>query len=183
MSEPKPTCQRHTQYAQQHKGSAPSRITKLVVGKGRTTPSGIREYYELEIELSDPSELEVARANALGTIDAWLSKSLNTSKKAEAGKLDMLYRGNKLYARIIEQPNKLMFLPVESLQIKADAKSIVNFLEPRILQNMDRKHGLKHTLEVKNGVLHAIVVEGTITNQIKEKLVNPVGWALEKAVS
>jgi hypothetical protein len=163
-----------------------SRVTKLVVGKGRTTRPGeqeewVREYYELEIELADPSDLETARANALGTIDAWLAGK--PQRPSEAGNVDMLYRGNKLYARIIEQPNKLMFLPVESLQIKADAKPIVNFLEPKILQNMDEKHGLKHRLEVKNGVLHAIILEGEITKDIKKKLLNPVGWALEKAVS
>jgi len=54
-----------------------SNATKLVVGKGRTTrPSEeewLKEYYELEIELIDPSELEIAKANALGVLDGWLS--------------------------------------------------------------------------------------------------------------
>jgi hypothetical protein len=165
-----------------------TKITKLIVGKGITTWSketkkSFKKYYALEIELSDPSELEVARANALGTIDAWLSES-NLQAKAEAkSKVDMLYRGNKLYARILQQPQKLIFFPVESLRIKADAKPITSFLEPRILQNMDKKYGLKHRLEVKDGVLYAVVIEGKVTSEIKEKLVDPVGWALEKAVS
>lgn len=33
----------------------------------------LKEYYELEIELEDSSELEIAKANALGTINVWLS--------------------------------------------------------------------------------------------------------------
>lgn len=56
-----------------------SKVTKLVVGKGRTTrvsqqEEWMKEYYELEIELSDPNELEVAKANATGLIDGWLSQ-------------------------------------------------------------------------------------------------------------
>ena len=57
-----------------------SKVTKLVVGKGRTTrPSEqeewLKEYYQLEIELGDSSELEIAKANALGVLDGWLSKT------------------------------------------------------------------------------------------------------------
>ena len=60
-----------------------SKVTKLVVGKGRTTrPSEqeewLKEYYELEIELGSPSDLEVAKANALGVLDGWLSKPSGT---------------------------------------------------------------------------------------------------------
>ena len=65
-----------------------SKVTKLVVGKGRTTrPSEqkewLKEYYELEIELGDSSELEIAKANATGLIDGWLSKIPTTPPKAK----------------------------------------------------------------------------------------------------
>jgi hypothetical protein len=101
----------------------------------------------------------------------------------EVGTVELLERGGKLYARIVKRENQLIILPVESLQIKPDAKPIVNFLEPRILQNMNKKHGLKHRLEVENGVLRAIILEGNITEDIKKKLLNPIAWALEKSCS
>ena len=57
-----------------------SRITKLRVGKGKTTGNEkqtqwIKHYFEIEIELGDPPDVEVAKANALGLIDGWLSKT------------------------------------------------------------------------------------------------------------
>ncbi len=50
-----------------------------MVGKGRTSrPSEVeewtREYYEIEVLIEDPAELEVAKANLTGLIDGWLSK-------------------------------------------------------------------------------------------------------------
>lgn len=64
------------------------KITKLTVGKGKTTRRSeqeewLKEYYELEIELNDPSELEVAKANATGVIDGWLSQISSVSKTPE----------------------------------------------------------------------------------------------------
>lgn len=55
------------------------KVTKLKVGKGRTVRAGEQEtwekqYFELEIVIGDPSEIEVARSNALGLIDGWLSQ-------------------------------------------------------------------------------------------------------------
>uniref|UniRef100_A0A6H2A5K1 Uncharacterized protein n=1 Tax=viral metagenome TaxID=1070528 RepID=A0A6H2A5K1_9ZZZZ len=49
---------------------------RVRVGKGRTIRPGeeeewIKEYYELEMTVKDPSEIATARANMLGTIDAW----------------------------------------------------------------------------------------------------------------
>ena len=69
--------------------------TKLTVGKGRTIRPGqseewIREYYEIEIVLADPSEMEAVRANALGTIDAWLNEAVKAERvKAAIPKLDL----------------------------------------------------------------------------------------------
>lgn len=56
------------------------KVTKLVVGKGRTArPSEqeqwIKEFYQLEIELADDKELEDARAYGLSLIDNWLSEA------------------------------------------------------------------------------------------------------------
>ncbi len=54
------------------------KVERLVVGKGRTTkPSDaeewLKEYYEVEVAIEDPAELEVAKANLTGLIDGWLS--------------------------------------------------------------------------------------------------------------
>jgi len=70
------------------------RPTKLTVGKGITIRASeqeewIKEYYEIEIALTDPSEMEVTRANALGMIDAWLSEAARAEKvKAALLELD-----------------------------------------------------------------------------------------------
>jgi hypothetical protein len=56
------------------------KVERLVVGKGRTTkPSDaeewLKEYYEMEVAIEDPAELEVAKAELKGLIDGWLSTS------------------------------------------------------------------------------------------------------------
>jgi hypothetical protein len=60
---------------------------KLTVGKGKTTRPGeaeewTKEYFEIEILIEDPSELEVTKANLTGLIDGWLSSTLTASKSA-----------------------------------------------------------------------------------------------------
>jgi len=56
------------------------KLKRLVVGKGRTSRPGeaeewTKEYFEIEVLLEDPGELEVAKANLTGLIDGWLSSS------------------------------------------------------------------------------------------------------------
>ncbi|MEM3628639.1 MAG: hypothetical protein QXQ94_11355 [Candidatus Bathyarchaeia archaeon] len=55
------------------------KIERLRVGKGRTSQHNneewIKEYYELEVAIEDPSEIEIAKANLRGLIDGWLSKT------------------------------------------------------------------------------------------------------------
>lgn len=53
-------------------------VKRLVVGRGKTTRPGdaeewVREYYEVEVVVGDPAELEVAKANLTGLISGWLS--------------------------------------------------------------------------------------------------------------
>jgi hypothetical protein len=68
---------------------------KVRVGKGRTIRPGdqeewVKEYYELEMTVEDPSEIATARANMLGTIDAWLSEAVRAEKvKAAIPRLDL----------------------------------------------------------------------------------------------
>lgn len=67
-----------------------TRITKLTVGKGRTREATdgkawVREYYELEVAVDDASDVEVTRANALGLIDGWLSKTNRAQKVVRQG--------------------------------------------------------------------------------------------------
>ncbi|HML02476.1 MAG TPA: hypothetical protein VK487_03780 [Candidatus Bathyarchaeia archaeon] len=56
---------------------------RLIVGKGRTigderSGEWTREYYELQVLIEDPSELEVTKANLTGLIDGWFSASRPT---------------------------------------------------------------------------------------------------------
>ena len=90
------------------------------------------------------------------------------------------YNG-KLYARVIQTENKLTILPVESYQIKADDPTITNFLRPRILEKIKEKHGFDYSIEESNGLLHAIIIRGSLDAKTIEELKSPVGWALEKA--
>ncbi|MDI6720737.1 MAG: hypothetical protein QMD46_14165, partial [Methanomicrobiales archaeon] len=53
------------------------KVKKLVVGKGRTVSreengEWIRQYYELEVEIADESELSMAKENVEGLLNQWL---------------------------------------------------------------------------------------------------------------
>jgi hypothetical protein len=56
------------------------KVQRLVVGKGKTMRHGddeewTKEYYEIEVLIEDPAELELAKANLTGLEDGWLSWS------------------------------------------------------------------------------------------------------------
>ena len=68
-------------------------VRRLVVGKGRTNrPSEveewIKEYYEIEVVIKDPRELEVAKANLTGVLDGWLSTPRPRKLPAQLPQLD-----------------------------------------------------------------------------------------------
>jgi hypothetical protein len=71
------------------------RTVRVRVGKVRTIRPGdqeewIKEYYELEMTVQDPSEIAAARANMLGTIDAWLNEAVKAERvKAAIPRLDL----------------------------------------------------------------------------------------------
>lgn len=56
-------------------------IKRLTVGKGKTTKPNnsteewIKEYYEIEVLIEDPAELELAKANLTSLEDGWLLRS------------------------------------------------------------------------------------------------------------
>lgn len=53
-------------------------VKSLRVGKGKIASAKehewVIEYYELEVAIENPSEIEIARANLTGQIDGWLGK-------------------------------------------------------------------------------------------------------------
>jgi hypothetical protein len=103
---------------------------------------------------------------------------------SQAGTATVWDRGGKAYCRVMDRGSKLIILPMKSLQIKPDSTPIKNFLEPRILEKMKEKHGISCRLETRQGILHAIVVEGeNLTQKLKEELKSPITWALEKSVA
>jgi hypothetical protein len=103
---------------------------------------------------------------------------------SQAGTATIWDRGGKAYCRVVDRGRKLIILPMESLQIKPDSPPMKNFLEPRVLERMKEKHGISYRLEIKQGILHAIVLEGgNLTQKLKQELKNPITWALEKSVS
>lgn len=63
-----------------------SRITKLTVGKGKTTGNEkasewLRQYYQVEVEIQDEKDIEVARASVEGLLDIWLRGESVVPKK------------------------------------------------------------------------------------------------------
>jgi hypothetical protein len=64
------------------------KVMRLTVGRGRTSrPSDAeewtKEYFEIEMIVEDPAELEVAKANLTGLIDGWLSSSKHSQPAAK----------------------------------------------------------------------------------------------------
>lgn len=163
-----------------------SRITKLVVGKGRTRrPSEaeewLKEYFEVEVQIDDESEIEVARAQALGMIDGWLSiktvAPVTPAPPTEARKVEHLEKRGKLLGRIVRAKDKITVLPIESLQVKTADPAIEHFLAPRVLEKL----GVKYRLEDQQGILRAIIVEGTLSKEREKRLLNACSWAIQKA--
>jgi hypothetical protein len=64
-----------------------SKVTKLVIGKGKTTgdekTGWIKRYYEVEISIEDEHDIEVVKANAEGLIDGWLGKPVEAKPKPQ----------------------------------------------------------------------------------------------------
>jgi hypothetical protein len=89
------------------------KVERLVVGKGKTTRHGddeewIKEYYEIEVLIENPAELEVAKANLTGLEDGWLSGSKPALKPATP--LPQL------------DPNELAKVPWKTYKMKEDCK-------------------------------------------------------------
>jgi len=90
------------------------------------------------------------------------------------------YKG-KLYARIFKGDDTLTIKPVESLHVKVRDPAIKKFLVPRVLERLRQKHGVTYYVNSQSGILTSFVVKGKLNDgQIKD-LLNPIGWALEKA--
>lgn len=61
------------------------KVKKLRVGKGKTVTNEKqteweKKYYELEVEISDEHDIEIAKASVEGLIDGWLTPSKLTSQ-------------------------------------------------------------------------------------------------------
>ena len=67
------------------------RVTKLTVGKGKSTKPTEKEenktYFELEMEITDKKEIETARKNAVQLIEKWLNEpSTQPSKRSRTAR-------------------------------------------------------------------------------------------------
>jgi hypothetical protein len=64
-----------------------SKITKLVIGKGRTTgdekTGWTKRYYEVEVSIMDEHDIEIMKANVEGLIDGWLGKPVEAKPKPQ----------------------------------------------------------------------------------------------------
>jgi hypothetical protein len=61
------------------------KIVRLTVGKGKTVGDEkagqwVKRYYQLELEISDEHDIEIAKASVEGLIDGWLTPSQLTSQ-------------------------------------------------------------------------------------------------------
>jgi hypothetical protein len=63
------------------------KISKIVIGKGKTTTDEkqsewVRRYYELEAEVEDEHQIELAKGSMEAILDAWLrSENITTQEK------------------------------------------------------------------------------------------------------
>jgi len=64
-----------------------SKVTKLVIGKGKTTgdekTGWIKRYYEVEVLIEDEHDIEIMKANVEGLIDGWLGKPVEAKPKPQ----------------------------------------------------------------------------------------------------
>ena len=82
---------------------------------------------------------------------------------------------NSLVGRVREADDRVEFIPVESLRIKADDRA-VSWLQREVLEKAKEKHGWNYQLMTdKSGLLDRIVVYGAKTEDVKD-LLNPIGW-------
>jgi hypothetical protein len=125
-------------------------IKRLIVGKGHTTRHGDmeewdKEYYEIEVVIEDPAELEVAKANLTGLIDGWLTQvtgpkpitQVPAEAKADAGldpvqlfpeELKTLLSFERLEDHVIVKPRQFLgsdnFARIASIVRAADGEYI-----------------------------------------------------------
>jgi len=76
------------------------KVVKLIVGKGKTTGDEkagewIKRYYQVELEIQDEHDIEIAKASVEGLIDGWLTPSELTSQ-AQPQKETQAYDMNKI---------------------------------------------------------------------------------------
>jgi hypothetical protein len=67
-----------------------SKITKLVIGKGKTTgdekTGWTKRYYEVEVSNVDENEIQIAKTSIEGLIDGWLGQPVEAKPKPQEPK-------------------------------------------------------------------------------------------------
>jgi len=129
------------------------------------------------------NKLIETKENEIQELKGLLQALEETPKEVvEQSDAQFLTRKDKLYARILKQDNKLIIMPIESLGIKVKDPAIIHFLQPKILDRMQKKHGIRYRLESKDGkTLRAIVIEGEGYDE--NRLLDACAWSLEKAAN
>lgn len=102
---------------------------------------------------------------------------------AEAPNASFLVYKSKIYARVLEDGEKLCVYPLPSLNISRNDPAITCFLQAKVLEQLKQKYGCQYRLETtEDGErLRAIVVEGT--GYDKKRFLNACAWSLEKAAN
>lgn len=181
-----------------------AKITKLIVGKGVSAESldqkgWTRLYYEIEVAIDDMSELELAKANALGMLDAWIAgvakpipKSINEFK-TEASQptwkevVPLKSRDDKLLGTFYIGVDQLRIVPASDLKLKTATPPLQVFLVNRVLAPMKKKDesenitlGISWTINEENGVLKEILIRDFGNDQRLKELRTACRWCLEK---
>lgn len=121
-----------------------------------------------------PYNSESLMIKALGILMEHLQEAIKEIKELFAMWTPIEYKGN-LVGRVFEAEDRVEFIPVESLRIKADDRA-VGWLQKNVLEKAKEKHGWNYQLMTdKNGLLDRIVVYGAKTSDVKD-LLNPIGW-------
>lgn len=136
------------------------KINRLVVGRGRTTKlndteNWAKEYYEIEVIIETPAELEAAKANLTGLIDGWLFSSMSSAKRMAQGNVEEEAGWN---------PSKIVWRKAEGTSGPYERSEDVNNLDFKALVKDLAAHGGKLT---RDGTFYWLFKNGATVGRKK----------------
>jgi hypothetical protein len=130
---------------------------------------------------------EVSAEEMISEVDAKLttteSEPAESTSDAEPGQTlaeyPLTYKRDAVgIVKIDSEHSRAIFLPEKS--VREDSAPVRGFLVPRILEPMKTKHGLQHTLNVRDGFLESFTITPLPTPEQLDELMTGTAWAFAK---